>query len=272
MKNNVIHPRLDLAAGISRATVKRLRDGKGQLGSLHKALEATCLELAGLPPGRTWGARVAALRKRRGLSQNEVALRAGIGRDAVIRLETRSFGRVDVLRAILRALGTQLTFKEKVAGTFYRGPALSSERSDWRTPQWLLDRLYGIFGEFDLDAAAATPPNVRARMHYGAAEDGLFRPWTGVTFLNPPYGRGLGLWVAKCRREVATGRARLVIALLPARVGTRWWRENVVGSGSAVFLPSRLRFDDGKNTAPFDAALVLWGASADELNRVLGSI
>ena len=42
-----------------------------------------------------------------------------------------------------------------------------------------------------------------------------------------------------------------------------------MGSGSAVFLPSRLRFDDGKNTAPFDAALVLWGASADELSRVL---
>jgi hypothetical protein len=64
-------------------------------------------------------------------------------------------------------------------------------------------------------------------------------------------------------------RARLVIALVPARVGTRWWRENVVGSGNAVFLPSRLRFDDGKNTAPFDAALVFWGASADELSRVL---
>ena len=46
-----------------------------------------------------------------------------------------------------------------------------------------------------------------------------------------------------------------------ARVGTRWWRMNVVGSAAVVFLPGRPRFDDGKDSAPFDAAIVLWGVS-----------
>ena len=45
----------------------------------------------------------------------------------------------------------------------------------------------------------------------------------------------------------------------------------VVASAAAIFLPSRLRFDDGKNSAPFDAALVLWGASDDEVKCVLAA-
>jgi hypothetical protein len=39
-------------------------------------------------------------------------------------------------------------------------PCLVLCEVDMRTPQWVLDKLYGIFGEFDLDAAAANPPNV----------------------------------------------------------------------------------------------------------------
>jgi phage N-6-adenine-methyltransferase len=166
--------------------------------------------------------------------------------------------------------GTTLAFKETARTGFYNGAALSSARSDWRSPQWLLERLYTVF-TFDLDAAAATPPNVQARVHYNAADDGLFRPWIGCVYANPPYGRSIGAWVNKCHREVASGRARTVIALLPARVGTRWWRENIVRSAAAVFLPGRLRFDDGKNSAPFDAALVLWGASDDEVQQVLAA-
>ena len=270
MENIATKPRLDLAAGISRATVKRLRNGRGQLTSLRKALEAACFDLKGLPPGPTWGARVAALRRRRGLSQNELARRTGVGRDAIITLEKRSTGRVGALRRILRALGTELAFRETAPGSFYSGPALSSARGTWRTPNSVLDRLYDIF-DFDLDPAAATPPNVRAAVHYGAGDDGLFKPWFGSVYCNPPYGKGISAWVNKCRREVASGRAQVVVGLLPARVGTRWWRENIVGSASVVFLPGRLRFDDGENCAPFDTALVLWGGSESEIAQVLAA-
>ena len=88
-------------------------------------------------------------------------------------MERRSTGRVAALSRILRALGTELAFRETALGSFYTGPALSSARGTWRTPTWLLDRLYNIF-EFDLDAAAATPPNVKAPVSYTASDDGLF--------------------------------------------------------------------------------------------------
>ena len=245
MLNVVTKPRLDLAAGLSRATVKRLRNGSGQVSSLRKALEASLLDLKNLPPGPTWGARVATLRKRRGLSQNELAERAGVGRDAVITLERSSTGRVASLSRILRALGTELAFRETAPGSFYKGLALSSVRGDWKTPSWLLDRLYGIFS-FDLDASAATPPNVKARVHYTAADDGLFKPWSGCVFCNPPYGKAIGVWVAKCRREVGSGRARVVVAILPARVGTKWWRENVVGSARWFSCPDAFASTTGR--------------------------
>ena len=41
-------------------------------------------------------------------------------------------------------------------------------------------------------------------------------------FANPPYGRTLAAWIAKAHHEVATGRARTVVALLPARPDTRY--------------------------------------------------
>ena len=185
-------------------------------------------------------------------------------------MQNRSAGRVHVLRAVVKALGATLALKEANPTSFFNGVGVSSRRMDWRTPRWLLERLYGIY-EFDLDAASDSPPSVRAKVHYGAGDDELFRPWHGVTWINPPYGRGIGAWVAKCRREVASGRAQTVVALLPARVGARWWRENVVGSAAVVFLPGRLRFDDGKNSAPFDVAIVLWGASEDQIGRVVAA-
>ena len=153
---------------------------------------------------------------------------------------------------------------------FYNGAALSSVRQDWKTPRWLLEKLYDVFGEFDLDAASATPTNTRAKAHYTSVEDGLFRPWYGeIVWINPPYNRALKLWVAKAKREVASGRARTVVGLVPARVGAAWWRQHVVGSASAIFLPARLRFDDGQNTAPFDSALLLWGATEEQVERVV---
>ena len=84
-----------------------------------------------------------------------------------------------------------------------------------------------------------------------------------MVFVNPPYGRTLGLWVAKARREVEEGRARTVVALLPARPDTTYWHEHVAGRAVVYFLRGRLRFSDGEQGAPFPSALVVWGATPE---------
>ena len=59
-----------------------------------------------------------------------------------------------------------------------------------------------------------------------------------MVFVNPPYGRGLAPWVAKARREVEEGRAKTVVALLPARPDTAYWHAHVAGRAVVYFLIS----------------------------------
>jgi site-specific DNA-methyltransferase (adenine-specific) len=80
-------------------------------------------------------------------------------------------------------------------------------------------------------------------------------------FVNPTYGRQLASWVAKARDEQKSGRAGLVVALIPARTDTRWWHESVAGHADVWLLKGRLAFGDGTQAAPFPSALVVWGAS-----------
>jgi hypothetical protein len=126
----------------------------------------------------------------------------------------------------------------------------------------LLEALHSVFGRFDLDPCAPrrSRTRVRARKHLIAEDDGLSAPWRGVVFVNPPYGRTLGSWVAKAHREVELGHAETVVALLPARPDTAYWHGHVAGRAAVYFLRGRLRFGAGDQGAPFrlaalDAAL-----------------
>ena len=87
-------------------------------------------------------------------------------------------------------------------------------------------------GGFDLDPCAATRDRrrarVKARLLLTAEDDGLAVAWRGRVFVNPPYGRALKAWVAKCAGE-ATGSGAVVVALVPARPDTRWWHDHVAG-------------------------------------------
>ena len=75
-----------------------------------------------------------------------------------------------------------------------------SSKSDlWETPQDLFDRLDAEFG-FDLDACAL-PQNAKCERYYTPEQDGLFQPWDGVVWCNPPYGRDIGKWVQKAYEE-----------------------------------------------------------------------
>lgn len=106
---------------------------------------------------------------------------------------------------------------------------------------------------------------MKAKVHLTDADDGLSLSWNGVVFVNPPYGRTLATWIAKARREVEEGRAKTVVALLPARPDTAYWHDHVVGKATVYFLRGRLRFGDGKQSAPFPSALAIWGASSESL-------
>lgn len=131
----------------------------------------------------------------------------------------------------------------------------SSQTGEWETPQDRFDEWDKEF-RFTLDAAA-TRQNAKCRRWYTMRGDALAKPWPDRVWLNPPYGRGVGQWVEKARRESLKGS--LVVCLLPARTDTRWFHDHVWPDKAEVrFLKGRLRFGGSKNPAPFPSMLVIF--------------
>ncbi len=260
------------AAGISVATVRNLERGRGTLTSWSTVLRSVEHELRGrsLVAGPT-GTALATLRRRRGLSRRALARMLDVSRTTLAVLEAGGPGRLETLEAYGATVGAG--FYLAPIGTtagFYTGTGNSSIFHGWETPRELIAALESVFGRFDLDPCAASTDvsraRVKARVRLTVSDDGLSMPWRGQVFVNPPYGRQLGKWVAKCAAEASGGA--VVVGLVPARTDTRWWHMNVAGPADVFMLRGRLKFGDGAMPAPFPSAVVVWGASAKQAAQV----
>ena len=129
----------------------------------------------------------------------------------------------------------------------------TSATPEWATPQDLFDRLDAVH-HFTLDVCA-THENAKCQRYFTREQDGLAQDWDGRVWMNPPYGREIGLWVDKALRASRT-TARFVVCLLPARTDTRWFHELCLPYGRVEFLRGRLKFGGSKNSAPFPSMLV----------------
>lgn len=145
----------------------------------------------------------------------------------------------------------------------------SSKTDDWATPQDLFDKLNAEHGPLMIDVCASVK-NRKAPYWFGEgsilAEDGLATHWDVWDFdkhytkcwMNPPYGREIGKWIRKAYEESLKGC--LVVALLPARVDTRWFHDFILDKPSVgiTFLRGRLKFGGAKNCAPFPSMVVVF--------------
>jgi site-specific DNA-methyltransferase (adenine-specific) len=135
----------------------------------------------------------------------------------------------------------------------------SSKSNEWETPQEFFDRLNQEFN-FTLDAAA-TDENAKCPRYFTFNENGLAQSWQGETvWLNPPYGRAVGEWIAKARAE-ADKNGATVVCLIPARTDTRYFHEHCF-KGEVRFVRGRLKFGGSKNSAPFPSAVVIFRPSS----------
>ena len=188
-------------------------------------------------------------------------------------LEQNQPSRLELLNNVLRTLGAGPILHSNQSGpAFYAHAATSSGHVTWQTPKWLSKSLRNIFGIFDLDPCSPTDNRrkapVRAKVLYTETDDGLALAWQGKVYVNPPYGRGIGRWIAKAHEEVLCGNAKLVVALIPARTDTKWWHKDLAGHADVFFLKGRLSFDDTGQSAPFPSALALWGTRASRLKAL----
>jgi site-specific DNA-methyltransferase (adenine-specific) len=141
----------------------------------------------------------------------------------------------------------------KPAADRFRG-FFSSATDEWPTPQAVFAPLQHEFA-FTLDPCA-TPANAKCPRYFTRADNGLNQDWRGeVVFMNPPYGRGIGAWVEKAYQSSREGS--VVVCLLPARTDTRWWHAFVM-RGEIRLLRGRIRFEGGRQSAPFPSAIVVF--------------
>lgn len=135
----------------------------------------------------------------------------------------------------------------------------SSNTIEWATPPDLFQRLDREFG-FTLDPCS-TADNAKCARHYTKAENGLLQDWSNdVVFMNPPYGRAIGAWIAKAHEE--SKRGAIVVCLIPARTDTAYWHDHVMQADEVRLLRGRLRFGGAKAAAPFPSAIVIFGTRA----------
>ncbi len=124
----------------------------------------------------------------------------------------------------------------------------SSQTDLWSTPQAFYEKLDNEFN-FTLDPCA-TDENHKTPKYFTENEDGLLQDWSNdIVFMNPPYGRVIGLWVKKAKESNTT-----VVCLVPARTDTRWWHDHVINDAAEI----RLKFGTQKNSAPFPSAVIIY--------------
>ena len=134
----------------------------------------------------------------------------------------------------------------------------SSKAMDWATPQSFFNQLDSEF-HFTLDPCA-NESNHKCARYFTEADDGLKQSWGGQTvFCNPPYGKAIKDWVKKCSEEAKQPNTTVVL-LIPARTDTAYFHDYIYQKPDVEirFLRGRLKFGDGKNSAPFPSMVVIF--------------
>lgn len=132
---------------------------------------------------------------------------------------------------------------------------MTSNTPEWATPQAFFDELNKEFN-FTLDPSA-TKENAKCAKFFTKEDDGLAQSWNKErVFCNPPYGVELKKWVEKA--SMTWGG--IVVMLIPARTDTRYFHDYLYKKENVEirFLKGRLKFGDGKGSAPFPSMVVIF--------------
>ena len=142
----------------------------------------------------------------------------------------------------------------------------SSKTEEWATPEDFFRELDAIF-HFDLDACA-TAENAKCPRFYSRQDDALRQRWMGTVWMNPPYGRQIGVFMKKAYEE--SQRGATVVCLVPSRTDTDWWHR-YAKRGQVIYIKGRLKFGGSPQSAPFPSAIVIfWGGRLGQATRPTG--
>lgn len=131
----------------------------------------------------------------------------------------------------------------------------SSKDMTYGTPQNLFDKLDEEF-HFTTDVCALSE-TAKCEDYYTPEIDGLKQDWNGVCWMNPPYGRDIGVWLEKAYIDSEKNDST-VVCLIPSRTDTKYWHDYCMKASEIRFIKGRLKFGEATNAAPFPSAIIIF--------------
>ncbi len=192
------------------------------------------------------------LRKQRAIGRQELARLAQVSRSGIIAIEHDRSASMSVIDRILSVLGAGPRLEPiGQEQSFCSTVSTSSVFHGWETPLWGIERLHSVFKRFDLDPGSPSKDRrrcrLRARVRFTIDDEALLLPWLGNVFVNPLYGRDLGVCTTKARSDSESGTVES-IGPVPPRTDTNWWHRNIILFATVLFFKGRLRFGGGKQS------------------------
>jgi phage N-6-adenine-methyltransferase len=137
----------------------------------------------------------------------------------------------------------------------------SSQSDEWSTPKWLFDRVNAEL-KFNLDAAASIHNNnALCDSFFHIENSALENDWEhdlepARVWLNPPYSK-----ISEFMKmaHIQSRHTDLICCLIPSRTDTKYFHDRCFKADYIIFLKGRLKFGDGKGSAPFPSCLVFFG-------------
>lgn len=249
--------------------IKRLERGIGSVATLVAVMAALDFRLTGLGSGRTLAEQLRATRRRRFMSLEVTAARAGLSRTTVAALE-RGGGSVASLLSMLAVLAPRA--RRRAQERSYWGQGDKDDRDSRFTPPDFMAGIYAAFGAVDLDPCGnvLSPVVAGRRILPSEGGDGLVDDWSGgLAFVNPPYSQLL-VWLRRAHDQWRTGAVATVVCLVPVRTDSTWFHEVLRRDADIYLLRGRVRFLDARGKGqhtPFSLMLVVLGATAEQKAR-----
>ncbi len=144
----------------------------------------------------------------------------------------------------------------------------SSAKHDWQTPPEVVELVRKV-GRIGLDPCASESERswfaAKNLTEIGIATRWILSKRRGLVYVNPPYGREIREWIDKCIREATAGCE--IIALVPSRTDTQWFRRAWYTSEIRCFWHGRITFVGAQAPAPFPSALFYWGTRRHKFHK-----
>jgi phage N-6-adenine-methyltransferase len=145
----------------------------------------------------------------------------------------------------------------------------ASNENEWYTPTKYIEAAKAVLGTIDLDPASSAAANevVGAAKYYTQEDDGLSQSWAGRVWMNPPYGRLAGKFVAKLIGEYQAGNVTEAIILLNANSNDAKWFQPL-WNHTLCFVKGRIDFNSNgrekKSSSTHASVIAYLGPNAEK--------